>query len=167
MPINNPPQGSGNLILVQTITTGSDTDTIDFQSLNLDTHNCYFFTAHIENGNTGTSLISLYANNDQVAANYARQYLNASGALITAAAAADAVIANALVNAKTIFYGYVMRAGSNGRMKAMSNQNQSTLDIYPFNIDWTGTANVTRLTFKSDRANGFKTGSKISLYRIT
>lgn len=114
--------------------------------------------------------LNLFANVDETATNYYRQYLDVSAAVHSSGRNNDATIASIINGSADSFDGIITKiAGENAKAMFFTTCSDGVA-IYQHNTYWTysaNTNNITALLFKASGANAIGIGTKILLEVMT
>lgn len=148
--------------------SGSAASSVAISGLDLDSYRAFLVTFAFNNATGSDSDISLYYNADTTATNYDRQALTVSSTTTTAARAntgyAFTVPANDVVNG-TIW----ITKDRDGHPRCNIQSNRGALASIVLQLlahGWTGTANVTGMTFSASVANSLTVGSVFNVFGV-
>jgi len=157
---------SSNWKLVSEVDVSVSTNSVSFQSLDLDVARVYFFMLSLTNANAGGSTYYIYFNNDKVLANYWCQNITANGAAVSGARVNNSFVGYAPPSQEIYWIGWIMRDGAGlPRYYGLGNiRDPASIRIQNPCGAWTTNANVTRIDIDATVATGIGAGSKLLLF---
>lgn len=148
--------------------TGSDTNAIDFASLDIDTDECYEFLLIGKNANASANNISMGFNDDTTTTNYRYQYKYANGSSVSAANN-NAIMAASIGAGKDYKVHGIIYRDITGLIRCdmfWEYEDGTNLKVMRMAGQTTGSStNLTKINFASSLVDGFAVGTKAAIYK--
>ncbi len=160
--------GGGNLVLVEHKDVGSDTTSVTFSSLDINTDGKYLLILEVLEAGVNTSTISLYVNGLTTATDYQSQRLQASGTGTSASRDNNARIMVIDVNDTGLATIWISLINGYYYASSIGPTDQANIRYDNFAVRKDATvANITSLVIEGNETNGIDGNSKMTLYKLT
>lgn len=170
MTVSNPPVNSSAMALKSTTTLVAAATTISFTSLNYTADGYYKLIGAINENNKGGTQFHIYINGDTTAANYYCEFVDIAGAVTTSNNLNYPLLVYLIANYKCTFECliFIDSGGYACYQTVITGFNGST-PIAKFTMGGktnATVADITQIDITANNADGFASGSYISLYKV-
>lgn len=155
--------------VTSTTVTGSAVTSVQITGLDLDTDGMYIIFVNPVSASTDSwKSIHMTCNADTTATNYYSQHLQGFGAAASAQNSNSGICLRHVAGEEYTGFIYITKTSGNKPMAVINNAAypDSNMAIVLRGWAWTGTANVTSLTWTSDTANSIGVGSTFKVYKV-
>ena len=166
----DPSEMSFNTIreVLSTTLTGVATS-IEMSGLDLDADGTYFISFELANdGAAGWDNVAMYCNLDTTATNYHSQLNQASHNTWTGARSNNGSLIFLYSSTKNHATAIISKVAGEEPVAVASGmvRPDANIVLWERGWAWTGTANVTKLTFTNSETNGFGIGTVVKIYKV-
>ena len=160
---------AGTLRRIAEVNVESDTTSVSFTNLDINTDKVYVFYINVYNPTTDNAGIDIFVNNDTTVTNYYREHLVASGSSVGAGNVNDNRIMNVFAGTSTSAHVIVM-LDPQGHVRTQTWENDRSgtdLRVMLFNVYKSTTeTNVTQIDLTASVTNAIGAGSRFALYKV-